>query len=123
MPLFLDFAAPNITAPSNVTIYCGESISPSIRRYPNISDAQDPSPSVTYEDKYSTNCTIIRTWTATDHARNVATKRQKLKIVSFSPIHVCKVFHFYQFMYVNYSLVLITALLVLLVGEWHFFQA
>ena len=119
MPLFLDFAAPNITVSSNVTIYCGESISPSIRRYPNISDAQDPSPSVTYEDKYSTNCTIIRTWTATDHAGNVATKRQKLKIVSFSPIHVCKVLY----CVVNYSLVLITALLVLLVGEWHFFQA
>ena len=84
-----------------------------------ISDAQDPSPSVTYEDKYSTNCTIIRTWTATDHAGNVATKRQKLKIVSFSPIHVCKVLY----CVVNYSLVIITALLVLLVGEWHFFQA
>ena len=91
MPLSLDFVAPNITAPVNVSINCGESISPSVRGYPNISDAQDPSPSVTYEDKDSTDCAIIRTWTATDHAGNVATKRQKLKIVSFSPIHVCKI--------------------------------
>ena len=85
----LDFVAPNITALPDVSINCGDSISPTVRGNPNISDAQDPSPSVTYEDKDSTGCIIIRTWTATDQAGNIAKKEQKLKIVSVSSMNVC----------------------------------
>ena len=75
--------------PGDVSINCGDSISPTVTGSPNITDDQDRSPSVTYEDKDSTGCTIIRTWTATDHAGNIAKKEQKLNIVSVSPINVC----------------------------------
>ena len=64
-----------------------------MRGNPNISDDQDLSPSVNYEDKDSIDCAIIRTWTATDHAGNIAKEEQKLKlnIVSLLPINVCKI--------------------------------
>ena len=64
-----------------------------MRGNPNISDDQDPSPSANYEDKDSIGCTIIRTWTATDHAGNITKKEQKLKlnIISLLPINVCKI--------------------------------
>ena len=87
----LDFDAPNITAPNDVLINCGDSLSPNIRGNPDISDIQDPSPSVTYEDKDGSDCFIIRSWIATDHAGNVAKKEQKLTIISVSPINVCKI--------------------------------
>ena len=87
----LDFDAPNITAPNDVLISCGDSLSPDIRGNPDIFDIQDPSPSVTYEDKDGSDCFIIRSWIATDHAGNVAKKEQKLTIISVSPINVCKI--------------------------------
>ena len=73
-----------------MSIKCGDSISPTLRGNPNVSDVQDPSPTVTYEDKDGTGCFIIRTWIATDHAGNIAKKEQKLRIVAVSRIDVCK---------------------------------
>ena len=60
-----------------------------MRGSPNITDDQDLSSSVTYEDKDSTGYTITRTWTAPDHAGNIARKEQKLNIVLVSPMNVC----------------------------------
>ena len=91
MLLSLDFVAPNIMAPIDVLINCGDSIYLTVTGNPNISDVQDPSPSVTYEDKDSSGCTIIRTWTATDHAGNIAKQEQKIRIVSVPPINVCEI--------------------------------
>ena len=62
-----------------------------MRGNPNISDAQDPLPSVSYEDKDVSGCFIIRTWIATDSAGNIAKKDQKFRIISVLPINVCKI--------------------------------
>ena len=85
----MDFAAPNITTPADVSVNCGDSISPNVTGTPNVSDIQDPYPFVTYTDRDDVDCLIIRTWSAKDHAGNIARKTQTLKIVSVPPMKVC----------------------------------
>ena len=56
----------------------------------SVSDIQDPSPYITYNDEHGDDCLIIRTWFARDHVGNIARKIQKLKLILFSPIKVRK---------------------------------
>ena len=101
MLLPLDFDAPNITAPNDVSINCGDSISPTVTGNPNISDSEDTSPVVAYEDEDGSGCFIIRTWSATDRAGNTAKKQQKLTIVSVSPINVFKILFYIPEVYLG----------------------
>ena len=72
---FLDTTSPNISLPTNsIVLNCGDDYSPNVTGYPTVHDNEDTNPSLVYSDNPSSECTIIRTWTATDTAGNQASE-------------------------------------------------
>lgn len=57
----------------NVSVGCGEEHTSAT---PNITDNEDLNPRVDYTDTFTEGCALIRTWTATDSAGNMATGSQ-----------------------------------------------
>ena len=75
-----------MSLPTNsIVLNCGDDYSPSVTGYPTVDDNEDTNPSVEYTDNPSSECTIIRTWTATDNAGNQASETQTIHFTSPLP--------------------------------------
>ncbi|PYJ08782.1 MAG: hypothetical protein DME25_00550 [Verrucomicrobia bacterium] len=82
-----DTNPPSITCPTNITIQCGDSTSPTNTGMATAHDVCDSNPRVTYSDAYSGDCpkTLTRTWIATDYNGNTNTCPQIITIQDTNP--------------------------------------
>ena len=81
----LDITPPVITSINDITIPCGEELSPNATGIPQVTDNEDPNPTVEYEDKPSGGCGFQRLWRATDDAGNRASRLQLVTLTSPLP--------------------------------------
>lgn len=62
----------------NVTVPCGEDFSPAAVGRPVVTDNEDLNPSLTLVDIPLQGCTLVRMWTASDRAGNLAISNQSI---------------------------------------------
>ncbi|MFC2077396.1 Ig-like domain-containing protein, partial [Candidatus Bipolaricaulota bacterium] len=82
----LDTTPPVLTTPPDAAVECSDSTDPAQTGQATASDADDPTPTVTYSDLVDlSGCgntgTITRTWTATDDCGNTSSDIQTITIV------------------------------------------
>lgn len=84
---FLDMTPPVISTMDiiDVTVTCGEDLSPNTTGMPQVTDNEDPHPTVEYEDRPSEGCQFQRLWRATDEAGNTATSSQIITLSAPQP--------------------------------------
>ncbi len=93
----IDETAPEITCPDDVTVNCGDDISPAELGEAEATDNCDPEPGVTFTDFTQTAPTmcpevnvIIRTWLTVDNCNNPAACTQRIAVVDLiAPDIVC----------------------------------
>lgn len=83
--LTIDTTPPVISSINDVTIPCGEDLSPNATGIPQVTDNEDPEPTVDYEDKPSDGCGFQRFWHAADDAGNTASLLQLVTLTSPLP--------------------------------------
>lgn len=85
----IDNVAPVIECPAAITVPCNSEDQLELTGMPTVTDNCDPAPSLSYKDEYVAGdcdyeCTIERTWIATDVCGNTATCVQIITRTSFS---------------------------------------
>ncbi len=85
----IDDVAPVIKCPAAITVPCNAEDQLELTGMPTVTDNCDPAPSLSYKDEYVAGncdyeCTIERTWIATDACGNTATCVQLITRTSFS---------------------------------------
>ena len=70
---------------NDVTVLCGADLSPNATGIPQVTDNEDPQPTVEYEDRPSDGCRFQRIWRAADEAGNTATSIQIITLKSPQP--------------------------------------
>ena len=73
---YIDLIPPVIDDVINVTVHCGEDYSPDAIGRPTVTDNEDLNPILLHEDIAIPNCSLLRQWTATDGAGNMASATQ-----------------------------------------------
>lgn len=86
--LCTDTAPPTISLLNDVSLVCGEDISPEAIGVPVVTDNQDADPTLTFEDQASDGCSVVRTWTAVDDAGNEAVVVQTISFTNPQPPQV-----------------------------------
>ncbi|XP_048590560.1 uncharacterized protein LOC116611783 isoform X3 [Nematostella vectensis] len=77
----IDRSPPVLSILNTLTVPCTSNLDPSRIGQPTVRDNVDPSPSLTYSDQpLSSNCGVLRTWSATDRAGNKARGVQEIRI-------------------------------------------
>ena len=83
-----DFDPPIISPIYDETKYCSHGLSSENSSTPTVTDLIDINPTLSFVDKETQNCNILRTWLAKDAAGNIAESKQVVSVVSLSPIQV-----------------------------------